>query len=132
MSRSNIHHFIQKWSKTHGIAAVNGRLKARTSEVLHCYVIRHDCNQFLADWWLNICRLDSLVSCAYAAKMSTEPFKCMIVIRSKVVDIKDRRNRGTWDKIPMSVKAELVTCPTTPDNIESSWNMAIRNADYRR
>ena len=114
------------------MVAVNDRLKAKTSEVIHKYVIRHSCNSFLNDWWPNICRLDTLISIVYAAKMSLQPFQAMIVIRSKVVDVKDRMRRGTWDAIPMVVKSELVTVPTTKDNCESSWRLAVSNADYRR
>ena len=55
-----------------------------------------------------------------------------MIIQSKVVDIRDRRERKTWTKLSRSVQTEFVSNPANPDNVISSWKMGETNPEFRR
>ena len=56
----------------------------------------------------------------------------MLVIQSKVIDIRDRKQRKTWDKLPRRVQGEFVSNPARVENTESSWALGETNSEYRR
>ena len=56
----------------------------------------------------------------------------MLIIRSRIIDMSDRKLRKTWKKLARSVQAEYVSNPANPDNVLSSWRLGETNADYRR
>ena len=120
------------WSTVKGIVAGKDELPADTRIAKHKYVARHDYEEVLFDWWNSFTTIASNDAATYASRLCNNPFRALVVLRSTVIDIEDRKNKQTWDELTREAQVEFLKCPNTDENKASSVEIALRNEDYRR
>ena len=76
--------------------------------------------------------MNNMVVKEVTAYMCSQAYDAMVIIRSKMVDIQDRHFRGTWNRLTKEEKRALMTCPTTPEAIQASWDLALKSSNYLR
>ena len=120
------------WSKERGISVAKEEFLPNSLDKFHPRIVRQNATVFMQDWWNELINSDTRTACTYSAKLCHQPFKAMLIIQSKIIDIRDRRSRKTWNRLTRGVQAEFTSNPAIPENAISSWNMGLSNADYRR